>query len=49
MQTLQELKQDKEIIDSNVGLTVKYNNHLDYMDAYERTDYLENQYNRPYQ
>lgn len=41
--------EDKKLLDSNVQVSVKYNNHLDYLDAYEQTTYLENQYNRAYQ
>jgi len=46
---MQESQQPKEILDSNVQMNVKYTNHLDYLDAYEQTDYLENPYNRAYQ
>lgn len=45
---MQESQQPKEILDSNIHLNVKYNNHLDYMDAYERTEYFDNPYHRNY-
>ncbi len=48
MQQLEKLDVNNKL-DSNVALSTKYNNHLDYLDAYEQTTYFENQYNRSYQ